>query len=130
AAEKRRRRKRGELIDPPKRVFINPDVCEGCGDCSRTSNCLSVLPLETELGRKRRIDQDSCNKDYSCVEGFCPSFVTVHGGALRKPEPKEHEAEMVLPEPILPALERPWNIVVAGVGGTGVLTVSALVAMA
>ncbi len=130
AAEKRRRRKRGELADPPKRVFINAAVCEGCGDCSRISNCLSVLPLETELGRKRQIDQDACNKDYSCVEGFCPSFVTVHGGGLRKPEPVAIRGEEALPEPALPNLERPWNIVVAGVGGTGVLTVSALVAMA
>ncbi len=130
AAEKRRRRKRGELVDPPKRVFINAAVCEGCGDCSRVSNCLSVLPLETELGRKRQIDQDACNKDYSCVEGFCPSFVTVHGGALRKPEQVAIRSEQELPEPTLPALQQPWNIVVAGVGGTGVLTVSALVAMA
>lgn len=131
AAEKRRRRKRGALADPPKRVYINPAVCEGCGDCSRTSNCLSVLPLETELGRKRRIDQDACNKDYSCLEGFCPSFVTVHGGALRKPKPAALPAGLqALPEPELPALERPWNIIIAGIGGTGVLTVGALVAMA
>jgi indolepyruvate ferredoxin oxidoreductase len=130
AAEKRRRRKRGELVDPPKRVFINAAVCEGCGDCSRISNCLSVVPLETELGRKRQIDQDACNKDYSCVEGFCPAFVTVHGGALRKPEQIAIRSEEELSEPTLPALSQPWNIVVAGVGGTGVLTVSALVAMA
>lgn len=130
AAEKRRKRKRGVLADPPKRVFINAEICEGCGDCSRTSNCLSVLPLETELGRKRVIDQDACNKDYSCVEGFCPSFVTVHGGALRKPEPVRGEAMPLLPDPAPPALTQPWNIVVAGVGGTGVLTVAALVAMA
>jgi len=130
AAEKRRKRKRGVLPDPPKRVFINAEVCEGCGDCSRTSNCLSVLPLETELGRKRRIDQDACNKDYSCVEGFCPSFVTVHGGELRKPQAVDASTLTPLPEPVLPELREPWNIVVAGVGGTGVLTVSALVAMA
>ena len=86
AAEKRRRRKRGRFPDPAKRVFINDLVCEGCGDCSKTSNCLSVVPVETEFGRKRAIDQSSCNKDYSCVEGFCPSFVTVHGGALKKRE--------------------------------------------
>src|SRR5690606_24406813 len=131
AAEKRRRRKHGVLEDPRRRVFINPDVCEGCGDCSRTSNCLSVLPLETELGRKRRIDQDACNKDFSCLEGFCPSFVTVEGGELRKPKPITQAIALhSLPEPKLPTLERPWNIVVAGVGGTGVLTVSALIAMA
>ena len=130
AAEKRRKRKRGVVADPPKRVFINAEVCEGCGDCSRTSNCLSVLPLETELGRKRAIDQDACNKDYSCVEGFCPSFVTVHGGELRKPKPVDVSALPPLSEPSLPALTQPWNIVVAGVGGTGVLTISALIAMA
>ncbi|HET8709842.1 MAG TPA: indolepyruvate ferredoxin oxidoreductase family protein, partial [Spongiibacteraceae bacterium] len=130
AAEKRRRRKKHELIDPPKRVFINAAVCEGCGDCSKTSNCLSVLPLETELGRKRRIDQDACNKDYSCVEGFCPSFVTVHGGALRKPSPLAMDSLPTLPSPALPKLFMPWNIVVAGVGGTGVLTAAALIAMA
>jgi indolepyruvate ferredoxin oxidoreductase len=129
AAEKRRRKKRGELIDLPKRVFINPEVCEGCGDCSKTSNCLSVLPLETELGRKRKIDQDACNKDYSCIEGFCPSFVTVHGGGLRKTT-VALDAMSALPEPALASLAQPWNIVVAGIGGTGVLTAAALIAMA
>ena len=133
AAEKRRRRKKGILIDPPKRLFINDEVCEGCGDCSIKSNCLSILPKETALGRKRKIDQSSCNKDYSCVNGFCPSFVTVLGGKLRKPEGAV-AAESVLfdplPEPPLPDLERPWNTVVTGVGGTGVLTITALVAMA
>jgi indolepyruvate ferredoxin oxidoreductase len=135
AAEKRRRRKHGTLVDIPKRVLINPEVCEGCGDCSRASNCLSVLPLETELGRKRRIDQEACNKDYSCIEGFCPSFVTVTGGELRKPASVIEAVDAlaglpVLPEPKLAQLERPWNIVVAGVGGTGVLTAAALLAMA
>ena len=131
AAEKRRRRKKGIIEDIPKRAFINDAVCEGCGDCSRASNCLSVVPLPTELGRKRKIDQSACNKDFSCVNGFCPSFVTVHGGELLK---KQGGTDGVvfdpLPEPELPALERPWNAVVTGVGGTGVLTVTALIAMA
>ena len=133
AAEKRRRRKKGLMEDPAKRVFINSEVCEGCGDCSVQSNCLSVIPKETELGRKRQIEQSSCNKDYSCVKGFCPSFVTVLGGKLRKPEGADSDAHTLfdpLPEPALPALDRPWNTVVTGVGGTGVLTVAALVAMA
>src|SRR6185312_6113110 len=121
AAEKRRRRKRGQFPDPPKRVFINESVCEGCGDCSRTSNCLSVVPVETEFGRKRAIDQSSCNKDFSCVEGFCPSFVTVHGGSLRKHhQAKDHDAIPALPEPMRLAPSEPYNILVAGVGGTGV----------
>jgi len=131
ATEKRRRRKRGKLVDPQKRAFINPAVCEGCGDCSVKSNCLSVLPLETELGRKREIDQNSCNKDFSCVEGFCPSFVTVHGGGLRKPEAVGANALFIsLPEPRQPSLERPWNILLPGVGGSGVTTVGALLGMA
>ena len=133
AAEKRRRRKRGILEDPPKRVFINDAVCEGCGDCSRASNCLSVVPLETELGRKRKIDQSACNKDYSCVKGFCPSFVTVHGGELSKKSGiagAVHDAFGPLPEPDLPELDAPWNAIVTGIGGTGVLTVTAMVAMA
>ncbi|MCG4453747.1 indolepyruvate ferredoxin oxidoreductase family protein [Pseudomonas sp. MMS21-TM103] len=131
ATEKRRRRKRGKLVDPAKRAFINPAVCEGCGDCSVKSNCLSVLPLETELGRKREIDQNSCNKDFSCVEGFCPSFVTVHGGSLRKPEGVGKNALFeALPEPRQPSLERPWNILLPGVGGSGVTTVGALLGMA
>jgi indolepyruvate ferredoxin oxidoreductase len=131
AAEKRRRRKRGTFPNPPKRVFINELVCEGCGDCSRTSNCLSVVPVETEFGRKRAIDQSSCNKDYSCVEGFCPSFVTVHGGALRKHHAAGATEEIpALPEPALPALGEPYNILVAGVGGTGVVTIGALLGMA
>ncbi|BCD83911.1 indolepyruvate ferredoxin oxidoreductase [Pseudomonas solani] len=131
ATEKRRRRKRGKLVDPAKRAFINPAVCEGCGDCSVKSNCLSVLPLETELGRKREIDQNACNKDFSCLEGFCPSFVTVHGGELRKPKAVGSGALFtVLPEPRQPGLERPWNILLPGVGGSGVTTVGALLGMA
>jgi len=133
AAEKRRRRKKGTMDDPAKRLFINDAVCEGCGDCSIQSNCLSILPRETELGRKRFIDQNSCNKDYTCVKGFCPSFVTVVGGKLKKPTVVTGDVELIfdpLPEPVLPSLERPWNTVVTGVGGTGVLTITALVAMA
>jgi indolepyruvate ferredoxin oxidoreductase len=132
AAEKRRRRKKGELEDPNVRVFINKAVCEGCGDCSVQSNCLSIIPVETELGRKRRIDQSACNKDYSCLKGFCPSFITVTGGNLKKPVPNlSVDNSPVLPEPILADIsQQPWNIVVTGIGGTGVLTVTALVAMA
>ena len=133
AAEKRRRRKKGLLEDPSKRLFINDAVCEGCGDCSLKSNCLSVLPKETALGRKRQIDQSACNKDYSCANGFCPSFVTVLGGQLKKPSSGVGEVDDhfdPLPDPQLPTLERPWNTVVTGVGGTGVLTITALVAMA
>src|SRR5229473_2673365 len=132
AAEKRRRRKRGKYPDPPKRVFINEAVCEGCGDCSTQSNCLSVVPVETEFGRKRAIDQSSCNKDYSCVNGFCPSFVTVHGGSLRKPERRQADASRFAepPEPVLPAIGEPYGILVTGVGGTGVVTIGALLGMA
>ncbi len=131
AAEKRRLRKRGEMVDPPRRIFINEDVCEGCGDCSSASNCLSILPKETELGRKRMIDQSACNKDYSCVNGFCPSFVSVIGGELRKSQGAAAGLDFPdLPEPALPDLDSPWNIVVTGIGGTGVLTVSSIVAMA
>ena len=132
AAEKRRRRKRGRFPDPPRRVFINPAVCEGCGDCGVKSNCVAVIPLETEFGRKRAIDQSSCNKDFSCVEGFCPSFVTVHGGRLRKGAGVERDGDALpaLPEPSLPKLERPYEIIVTGVGGTGVITIGALLGMA
>ena len=130
AAEKRRRRKRKELIDPPKRVVINEEVCEGCGDCGAQSNCVSILPLETPLGRKRTIDQSSCNKDYSCVSGFCPSFVTVEGGALRKPAKSATQAPQGLPMPMLPRLDEPCNVVITGVGGTGVVTIGALMGMA
>ena len=133
ATEKRRRRKRGKLADPEKRVVINEAVCEGCGDCSVQSNCLSVEPVETEFGRKRRINQNSCNKDYSCVKGFCPSFVTVEGGQLRKPkqDPLADPRQLPpLPDPSLPAAERAWGIVVGGVGGTGVITIGSLLGMA
>jgi len=136
AAEKRRRRKRGLYPDPPKRAFINDLVCEGCGDCSVKSNCLSVVPVETEFGRKRAIDQSSCNKDYSCINGFCPSFVTVHGGGLRKPtgESAAGAGEIGpwahLPTPALPELTEPYGILVTGVGGTGVVTIGALLGMA
>ena len=138
AAEKRRRRKRGAFPDPAKRAFINELVCEGCGDCGVASNCVSVKPLETEFGRKRVIDQSSCNKDFSCVKGFCPSFVTVEGGGLKKPEKKEISTGSIdilnpaanLPEPALPAIHGTYNILVTGIGGTGVITVGALLGMA
>ena len=129
AAEKRRRRKRGTFPDPDRRVFINPDVCEGCGDCGVKSNCVSVLPLETEFGRKRIIDQSSCNKDFSCLDGFCPSFVTLEGAKVRK-TPRAELALPDLPAPKLPAIDGTFNIVITGVGGTGVVTVGALIAMA
>jgi len=131
AAEKRRRRKRGTLEDPARRVMINPAVCEGCGDCSVQSNCISVEPLETELGRKRTINQSTCNKDYSCVKGFCPSFVTIDGGKMRKRAAAGVGDIGELPEPASrPTLERPYNVAVGGVGGTGVLTIGALLGMA
>ena len=131
AAEKRRRRKRGLMEDPARRVMINPAVCEGCGDCSVQSNCISVEPLETELGRKRTINQSTCNKDYSCLKGFCPSFVTIDGGMPRHRAPAELGEIGPLPEPTSsPPLERPYNIAIAGVGGTGVLTIGALLGMA
>lgn len=132
AAEKRRRRKQGLMEDPLLRVVINPEVCEGCGDCSEESNCLSVIPLETELGRKRQIDQSACNKDYSCLRGFCPSFVTVSGAAPSKSRVTLHSANLrALPIPALaPIQEQPWNVVVTGVGGTGVLTIASVLAMA
>ena len=130
AAEKRRRRKRGKFPDPAKRVIINELVCEGCGDCGVQSNCVSVAPVETEFGRKRTIDQSSCNKDYSCVKGFCPSFVTVEGGTLRKPKKAAGVDFGALPEPVLPTTAEPYNILVTGVGGTGVVTIGALLGMA
>jgi len=132
ATEKRRRRKRGKLPDPQKRVMVNSLVCEGCGDCGVKSFCVSVLPKETEFGRKREIDQSNCNKDYSCVEGFCPSFVTVHGGQLKKGA-KVSAAERLgnLQPPGIPnRLDKPWNILITGVGGTGVVTIGALIGMA
>ena len=133
ATEKRRRRKRGKLATPAKTVVINELVCEGCGDCSVQSNCLSVEPVETEFGRKRRINQNSCNKDFSCVKGFCPSFVTVEGGTLKKAK-KEKRGDLSslppIPEPSLPLTEKPWGIVVGGVGGTGVITIGQLLGVA
>ncbi|MCR9126128.1 MAG: indolepyruvate ferredoxin oxidoreductase family protein [Rhodobacteraceae bacterium] len=129
AAEKRRRRKRGTFPDIDKRVFINTDVCEGCGDCGVQSNCVSIVPKETELGRKRQIDQSSCNKDFSCLKGFCPSFVTLEGAQVRK----EATAELTLPDlpmPQLPAIRGTHNIVITGVGGTGVVTIGAVLAQA
>ncbi len=138
AAEKRRRRKKGELVDPARRLFINERVCEGCGDCSVQSNCVAVVPLETDLGRKRVIDQSSCNKDYSCAKGFCPSFVGVVGGAPRKragalagPAKERFESVVAgLPTPAPHAWTGPYDLLVTGVGGTGVVTVGAVIAMA
>ncbi len=131
AAEKRRRRKRGAFPDPDKRVVINDLVCEGCGDCSVKSNCVSVQPLETEWGRKRVIDQSSCNKDYSCLKGFCPSFVTVHGAKLKKPEGVAMPSSWgPLPQPSMPQTNHPYSVIVTGVGGTGVVTIGAILGMA
>jgi len=140
ATERRRLRKRGKWDDPAKRTFINAAVCEGCGDCGKASNCMSIEPLETEFGRKRRINQSSCNKDFSCVEGFCPSFVTVHGGALRRPPrapdaadrrataDRDHAA--ALPEPALPGPQPVFSVLIAGIGGTGVVTIGQTLAVA
>jgi len=133
ATEKRRRRKRGTMVDPAVRVMINDLVCEGCGDCSVQSNCLSVEPLETEFGRKRVINQSTCNKDTSCLKGFCPSFVTVEGGQLKKKAKGKVLSPVELgpvPEPALPAIHGAYGIVVAGVGGTGVITIGQLLGMA
>ena len=132
AAEKRRRRKRGKFPDPALRVVINDLVCENCGDCSEKSNCLSVASVETEFGRKRTIDQSSCNKDFSCVKGFCPSFVTVEGGKLRKGKAASavDAAFAAIPMPHLPSTVKPWGILITGVGGTGVVTIGALLGMA
>jgi hypothetical protein len=139
AAEKRRRRKKGEYPTPTRRVFINEAVCEGCGDCGVQSNCTSILPVETEVGRKRAIDQSSCNQDYSCVKGFCPSFVTVEGGAPRKSRNGQADRSGRDPAGALPALPdpapaplgaQPYNILITGIGGTGVITIGALLGMA
>ena len=137
AAEKRRRRKRGTYPDPAKRVLINQAVCEGCGDCSTKSNCLSVVPVATEFGSKRAIDQSSCNKDFSCLNGFCPSFVTIEGGGLRKGKvdkksPAAATTEPALPpEPALPSIaDKPYGVLITGIGGTGVVTIGAIMGMA
>ncbi|MGE3064886.1 MAG: indolepyruvate ferredoxin oxidoreductase family protein, partial [Hyphomicrobiaceae bacterium] len=135
AAEKRRRRKRGKFPDPDKRVFINPEVCEGCGDCSKKSNCVAVIPLETDLGTKRAIDQSACNKDFSCLNGFCPSFVTVNGARVRKARGIANDSSIAtmlgaLPEPKLPSVAEPYTMLVTGVGGTGVVTISAVLGQA
>ncbi len=134
ATEKRRLRKRGLMEDPDARIIINELVCEGCGDCGTASNCVAVQPLETELGRKRRIDQSACNKDFSCLEGFCPSFVTVHGARMKKaplPSKQDTHAHPALPEPRLAEIgATPYGILIAGLGGTGVVTVSAILGMA
>ncbi len=134
AAEKRRRRKRGTYPDPALRAFINERVCENCGDCSRKSNCLAVVPTETEFGTRRQVDQYACNKDFSCIEGFCPSFVTIEGGRLRRRkglEGEEVERRLRdLPVPDLPPIGEVYDVLVTGVGGTGVLTVGAILGMA
>lgn len=132
AAEKRRRRKRKQFPDPARRVVINEAVCEGCGDCSSKSNCMSVTNVETEFGNKRKIDQSSCNKDFTCLDGFCPSFVTVEGGKLKKPAALEESAKdlWMLPEPQVTSVEQPYDILITGVGGTGVVTIGALLGMA
>src|SRR5205807_10301778 len=132
ASEKRRRRKRNEYPDPAMRAVINEMVCEGCGDCSVKSNCLSVEPLETEFGRKRAINQSSCNKDYSCLKGFCPSFVTVEGGRLKKGKSSAAATEgfAALDEPAMPSLAAPYGILVTGIGGTGVITIGQIIGMA
>lgn len=129
AAEKRRRRKRGLFPDPDRRVFINTDVCEGCGDCGVQSNCVSIVPVETELGRKRAIDQSSCNKDFSCLDGFCPSFVTLKGATVKKAGAASFDLPD-LPEPALPKIDGTFNVLITGVGGTGVVTIGAVMAQA
>ncbi|MFP4893999.1 SDR family NAD(P)-dependent oxidoreductase [Paraburkholderia sp. EG304] len=135
AAEKRRRRKRGTMPDPDRRLYINPAVCEGCGDCSVQSNCIAVEPLDTPLGRKRAINQNACNKDFSCTKGFCPSFVELEGAILRKPDADALQARASallaqVPEPDVPSLDQPFNVYVTGIGGSGVLTMGALLGAA
>ncbi|NJM29880.1 MAG: indolepyruvate ferredoxin oxidoreductase family protein, partial [Rhizobiales bacterium] len=135
AAEKRRRRKKGTFPDPARRVFINERVCEGCGDCGVQSNCVAIAPVETEYGRKRQIDQSACNKDFSCLKGFCPSFVTIEGGTLKKPELPEARDPAATPFPVLPgpkppSLDRPWSMLITGIGGTGVVTIGHLLGQA
>jgi indolepyruvate ferredoxin oxidoreductase len=136
ATEERRRRKRGSAAEPARRLFINVLVCEGCGDCAVKSNCLSVVPVATEFGTKRAIDQFSCNVDASCLAGFCPSIVSVEGGTLRQAKPAAAVTNApaadstVLPEPTLPSLDFPYGLLIAGVGGTGVVTIGALLGMA
>ena len=133
AAEKRRRRKRGAFPDPQRRAFINDAVCEGCGDCGVQANCVAIEPLETVLGRKRKINQSACNKDFSCVEGFCPSFVTVEGGRLRRGRGgrvNDDAVDVALPAPQLPGVDQPYAILVTGIGGTGVVTIGQILGMA
>jgi len=131
ASEKRRRRKKKQFPDPPKRAFINELVCEACGDCSVQSNCLSIIPVETEFGQKRSIDQSSCNKDYSCINGFCPSFVSIHGGQVKKGSSTDPKVLMDnLPDPQFRALDNSYDIMITGVGGTGVVTIGQIIVMA
>lgn len=130
AAEKRRRRKTGDFPEPDRRVFINPLVCEGCGDCSAQSNCMAIVPLETELGRKRRIDQSACNKDFSCQKGFCPSFVTIEGAKVRSSAKAGALADSAPVDPSLPEVGDGFDILIAGIGGTGVVTIGAILGMA
>ncbi|WP_042884928.1 indolepyruvate ferredoxin oxidoreductase family protein [Cupriavidus necator] len=132
ATKKRRERKRGTMVDPAKRVVINELVCEGCGDCSVQSNCLAVQPVETDFGRKRKVNQDTCNKDFSCTKGFCPSFVTVEGGKLKTPAPAAggRATPPAIPMPALPDAGKPQRIVVAGIGGTGIVTIGGVLGMA
>ena len=131
ATERRRLRKRGKWHDPDKRVFIHPTVCEGCGDCGAVSNCMAIEPLETEFGRKRQINQSSCNKDFSCVEGFCPSLVTVEGATLKHRDQGAGLPSLPdIPQPTLPAIDGSWSVLVAGIGGTGVVTIGQTLAVA